>query len=224
MNKSNLFGQFCCVILLAVLVLPPFIGFSDEQHLLRFQEHFGKLKAFRASFKQEFYDALLEKTSRSQGIVYYKKPGLMRWSYQTPDEMLIVIAKEKIWIYDPDLENVTIQAIDQVSKMNSLSFLLKNKKLTLHFNVIQPKRSYLDQSDKIAPLYLSPKEPDSNLTELQVGLDNQRYHIKQFVIIDSQQNYRKISFSNLDFSIPLDISLFRFVVTEGMEVIDEVYH
>ena len=208
------------IALLSLCILPTTL-LSKGGLLEQFQKRFGAVAAFTGHFEQEFYDTLLEMTSLSQGVVSYKKPGLMRWAYQKPDEMLIVIGREKIWIYEPDLENVTIQDVEAVTQMNSLSFLLKNENISLHFDAILPKTSLLDPLKEMENLYLKPKKPNANFTELQLGLNRRNFQIKQFVIVDAQENYRKITFSKLDYSAKIDDSQFHFVIEEGMEVIDE---
>lgn len=202
----------------------PVAASSAEGSLAAFQREFDRVRSFAGRFRQEFYDALLERRSLSEGTVLFKRPGLMRWSYQKPDRMLIVIGSEKIWIYDPDLENVTIQNVDDVKKLDSLSFLFKSESLDLHFEEVAPTTLFLDASAETAQLYLKPKKPHQNLAELQIALDDRTRRIKQFVVVDAQQSFRKITFADLNYSVEIDSSQFHFVPTEGMEIIEETLY
>jgi len=195
---------------------------AQSNTITAFQNSFNQTKTFVADFKQVYYDSMLDQTSISSGKIFYKKPGLMHWYYEKPDLTEIVIGKEKIWIYDPDLENVTIQFLDQVSRIDSLSFLLKNEHLNQHFSLVQTEKSLISNSENFISLYLKPLKNSQYITELQLALGKKSYQIQQFIIIDHQENYRKIDFTDMVQNVKINDSKFDFVITEGMEVIDEM--
>jgi outer membrane lipoprotein carrier protein len=195
---------------------------AQSSVLTDFQSHFNRTKTFVADFQQTYYDAMLDQTAVSNGRIFFRKPGLMRWNYEKPDLTEIIIGKEKIWIYDPDLENVTIQYLNQVSRLDSLSFLLKNEHLNQHFTLGPTEKSLIKNVKHVIPLFLKPKKASQYIAELQLALDKKTYQIQQFVIVDHQKNHRKIDFNDMILNVNIDISRFEFVITEGMEVIDEM--
>lgn len=214
-NKRQLFLFLFSILFIECL-------FAQNKTLVTFQNHFDQSQSFVADFQQLYYDAMLDQTSVSSGKIFYRKPGLMSWDYNNPDATQIIIGKEKIWIYDPDLENVTIQYLDQVSRMDALSFFLKNEDLEKHFSVTQPEKSFIENAESIIPLYLKPKKESQHIAELQLALEKNSYKIQQFILVDHQKNYRRIRFNNMVLNVLIDPSKFEFVVTEGMEVIDEM--
>ncbi|PCI25249.1 MAG: hypothetical protein COB67_10925 [SAR324 cluster bacterium] len=185
-------------------------------------QYFDRIQSFEGKFNQEYYDALQEKKVFSNGQVRYLQPGLMKWVYLQPDELEILIGRQTIWIIDPILENVTIQPLDQVTQINALSFLLDKTQLREHFYPIEPTKSWLDSSPGIKPLFLAPKKKSSNLVELQLGIDEKSFSIRQFVIIDAQQNYRKVTFSQITLNPVMSAEDFEYQIPEDMEIIDGI--
>ena len=185
-------------------------------------QHFRLVKSFQADFKQIYYDHLRDSKTEVFGTLSYSQPGRMYWHYLKPDELDIYIGKDKIWIVDPVLENVTIQRIEKVTKINALSFLRDKKKLETHFLQTKTVRNLLDKGDKVEHLFLKPKEKSSNLSELQIGYQQGSFEIRQFVIIDEYQNYRKVIFSKIIKNKRVDLKDFEFQVPEDMEIIDGI--
>ena len=68
-----------------------------------------ELDTLNAAFTQTVtaQDGSLE--SESSGEVWLKRPGLFRWSYGGDFPELIVADGEKVWLYDPTLEQVTVK-------------------------------------------------------------------------------------------------------------------
>ena len=78
-----------------------------------------QLKAFHkqvttltGKFTQVLNDAQSNKVQESSGTVWIQRPGLFRWEYTKPYPQVIVADGKHIWIYDPELEQVTVRKED----------------------------------------------------------------------------------------------------------------
>jgi len=78
-----------------------------------------KLKAFiaethsaQANFTQEVLDQNGKRIQNASGIMEFQRPGKFRWTYQKPYEQLIVGDGSKFWLYDADLNQVTVRKLD----------------------------------------------------------------------------------------------------------------
>jgi len=78
-----------------------------------------KLKAFmaathsaQANFTQEVLDQNGKRIQSANGIMQFQRPGKFRWSYQKPYEQIIVGDGAKFWLYDVDLNQVTVKKLD----------------------------------------------------------------------------------------------------------------
>jgi outer membrane lipoprotein carrier protein len=78
-----------------------------------------KLKTFmaathsaQANFTQEVLDQNGKRIQNANGIMQFQRPGKFRWTYQKPYEQLIVGDGAKFWLYDVDLNQVTVKKLD----------------------------------------------------------------------------------------------------------------
>jgi outer membrane lipoprotein-sorting protein len=78
-----------------------------------------KLKTFiasthsaQANFSQEVLDQNGKRIQSANGIMQFQRPGKFRWSYQKPYEQVIVGDGAKFWLYDVDLNQVTVKKLD----------------------------------------------------------------------------------------------------------------
>ena len=49
----------------------------------------------------------------TKGVMHVKRPGLFRWETFPPYDQLLVANGKKMWVFDRDLEQVTVQVLDQ---------------------------------------------------------------------------------------------------------------
>jgi len=65
-------------------------------------------------FEQKITDESNEELQKTQGKFVLKRPGNLWWNTAPPFEQLVVSNGEKLWVYDPDLEQVTIYPKEKV--------------------------------------------------------------------------------------------------------------
>ena len=180
------------------------------------------INSFQGKFKQVYFDSLLNRVQNSSGKVKYLKPGMMIWDYAAPEELKIVIGKKKIWIYDPLLENVTMQNIDTVTRVEILSFFFQQEQLKDHFKEIDPEKRYIEDSKNGKVLYLAPISENPSFKEIQLQIDEKNNAITRFAILEHNNNYRIVSLSGLVYNQIKDENQFNFKIPDGVEVIDGV--
>lgn len=215
----KIFRIICGLVVLVVFFVHS--ANAETGNLRLIEQELGRTAAFSGNFTQEYYDSLQNKSNHSEGTFAFMQPRLMKWTYQKPENLEIIVGHKTIWIYDPDLDNVTIRKIDQASGLESLAFLYEPGSLKVQFTEITSKKPLLDKSPDIISIFLIPKKKNPNMMELQLGYDKKSHQIRQFVIIDAGGNYRKITFKEINTNPELDQAEFHFVITEDMEVIDE---
>lgn len=214
-SVKKIFGVFAILFW-----INSFFSSSIAGELKTVKNQLSGIESFQGGFSQHYYDALLDKVQQSSGKVKYMKPGLMIWDYAAPEELKIVIGKEKIWIYDPLLENVTVQHIDMVTRVEVLSFFFQQEQLGENFKEIVPDKKYIKESDLYHTLYLAPIKNNRNFKEIQLQIDKKNNAIKKFAILEHNNNYRIVSLFGLIYNQIRDESQFEFKIPEGVEVID----
>src|SRR5947208_437148 len=64
-------------------------------------------------FEQQVMDRAGKVVERGSGSFTFARPGKFRWVYDKPHPQTLVADGQKLWIYDPDLQQVTVKRMDQ---------------------------------------------------------------------------------------------------------------
>ena len=103
----------------------------------------------------------------SSGTFSFSRPGKFRWAYTQPYQQLLVANGEKLWIYDPDLNQVIVKKLGAALGESPAAILFGNNKLAENFNLKNvAKRDGLDW------LEATPKNKDSAFEQIAIGLRN----------------------------------------------------
>ena len=170
------------------------------------------VETFQADFEQTLYDADSEPLQTSLGTIKIKRPGRFVWSYTQPDDQEIIADGERIWLYDKDLEQVTVNTINDRIAGTPLVLLMRSAPLNEAFDI-----KALGESDGINWVELTPKAENSDFELVFIGLNEAG--LAAMELRDNFGQATQIRFSNFESGIFLDDSLFRFVVPDGVDVI-----
>ena len=129
----------------------------------------------------------------------FLRPGKMRWEYETPEEQLLVTDGETVWLYDPLLENVTVQQLSRITEVTALDFLLGVGDLTRDFLPRNLSSELLKTSGGLV-VELEPKEKLANLEFIQLEVDPENHHLKTLLLMDRQGNYRTIHLKEIKYN------------------------
>ena len=204
------------------ILLFGFSGQSDSKEtdlIQKIQEQYQSIQSFSGHFSQTSYRNNTETVRRAEGLVSYKRPGKMRWLYEVPEEQLLVTNGETLWLFDPLLENVTIQKLEKLTDGTALSFLLGLGDLQADFNRRLISQVLLTSSDALI-VELEPKKAAANLSFIQLAVNPVTYNLQIIALMDQEGNYRTIELESMHYNLVLEDNFFEFKVTQDMEVIE----
>ncbi|MBC8258054.1 MAG: outer membrane lipoprotein chaperone LolA [SAR324 cluster bacterium] len=208
------------LITLMFLGLPVLLQAKETNLLQLIQVQYQSIQSFSGRFVQTSHRNNSETgPKRGQGQVSYKRPGRMRWLYETPEEQLLVTNGETLWLYDPLLENVTIQKLEKITAGTALSFLLGLGDLQTDFKRREISQLLLKSSEAVI-VELEPKKDTANLAFIQLAVHPQNYNLQKIALMDRQGNYRTIALESMQYNLLLEDHIFEFKVTAEMEVIE----
>lgn len=167
---------------------------------------------FQANFEQTLYDSDSEPVQKSVGSIRIKRPGKFIWSYFSPEEQQIIADGERIYMYDKDLEQVTVNTIDDRVAGTPLVLLMRAAPLGDSFFIEE-----LGESDGINWIELTPVSESSDFEQVYIGMNGQS--LAAMELRDNFGQATQIIFSDFQAGIELSDSLFQFVVPEGVDVI-----
>jgi outer membrane lipoprotein carrier protein len=183
---------------------------SGYEQLNRF---FKGLQTLQAEFVQTVKDSRGNATDQSAGKLAIKKPGKFRWDYARPNAQTIVSDGKRIWLYDPELEQVTIRRAD-LSLNGTPAMLLSGEGDLRDSFVVE----HVEQRDGMTVINLSPKRADTDFKLLQVALN--KGQLTAMSLTDKLSQTTLLEFKQLKRNTTVAESQFIFNVPKGVDVID----
>src|SRR5512139_319696 len=122
-------------ILVWVALLMALAGNASAASADVLKNYLRETTAASAQFTQIVYDRSMRKLQETSGSMQFSRPGRIRWSYEKPYEQLIVGDGEKLWVYDKDLNQVTVKAIGQAIGGSPAALLAGSNDIEKDFRV-----------------------------------------------------------------------------------------
>jgi outer membrane lipoprotein carrier protein len=181
------------------------------------KQQLGLINSFSANFVQLTQDGLGNTLQRIEGFMQVAKPGKLRWKTEGIYEQLVISDGQSLWIYDADLEQVSIR--DMANRLAETPALL------LSGDVSEIGDSFIitqAPSDHSLTFILQPKDSSQLFDALELNFDklNQQQLLTQMIIRDASGQVTDINFSNVIKNPKLNDDIFSFDIPEDIDVID----
>jgi len=171
------------------------------------------IRTMQADFTQKITDKKAKPLQQTQGRMALERPGKFRWEVTKPIAQLIVANGTRLWIYDRDLEQVTIRAFKSATGQTP-ALLLSDNNLTLG------KDFFVTQTgDASAPVFLLKPKDKSNFESIKLSFSNNVIH--EMELKDHLGHTTLIQFRDVALNAPLSERLFTFKPPSGIDIIDE---
>ena len=184
----------------------------------RLHRFFETTKTLRADFTQIVVAPNGKRPQQSSGTMIFSRPGKFRWQIDKPYSQLLVGDGERIWIYDPDLRQVTVKKMDNALGGTPAALLAGEsggksaieKNFALHA---------AGEREGLEWVEAKPRNPESGFDRLQLGFADGE--LKAMELFDNFGQTTSLRFSKLERNPSLAPSLLRFTPPEGADVIQE---
>jgi outer membrane lipoprotein carrier protein len=206
------------VIILALLTFTTY-SFSEDPNsaiLDKIEKVYSKYNDMKAEFAQESYNATSETTKKLTGLYFAKRPNLMKWEYNEPDEQYFVVDGSFLWFYTVEDKQVVKSKIKEAE--DSLKMFLDTftsiKKLENDFTI------KIDKTTEALILQLKPKKNNTGLASLNIYMNPTTYELLKTENIDHFYNRNTITFKKIETNTGLKDDKFKFEIPKGVEVIE----
>ena len=207
MRKILGHGLLWCVL----LVTTPVFALTPEERLAA---HLERLTSLEAYFEQELLDARGQRLQRSQGELRLLKPGRFYWATQHPFPEILISNGETLWLYDPELAQVTVQSLDQ-RMAHTPALILSGEQVDLSEDFSIDYRRGVNEDRFI----LKPLAQDSLFERLELTFRHEQIH--SLVLEDGLGQRTQVSLTVTSVNQPLDPEDFEFVIPAGVDIIQE---
>lgn len=171
-------------------------------------------KTLRAEFTQSVVAKNGKKPQQSTGVVMLSRPGKFRWQVDKPYSQLLVGDGEKVWIYDPELRQVTVRKVDQALGGTPAALLVGDALVEKNFTLREAgERAGLEW------LEATPKQADSGFEKVQLGFAGSE--LRAMDLYDNFGQTTSLVFSRLERNPQIAAGQFRFTPPAGVDVIGE---
>ena len=212
MTKQKLF------FLLIILTFPAvgaLVWAEQDAMIADIQKSFDNTKTMSATFTQETYNKGFGRKTISKGKMYLHKPAKMRWEYEEPAGLLMVIDGEKLWHYDPEDKTAYYDNLEGYLHTKSPAmFLAGEEPLENLFNIDLVPAKKEDKID-VKAFRLVPKAPQPGIKAMLMKVDGSTHDIVELIIVDHLGNRNSLKFAEIDRPTQMDPALFQFVLPEG---------
>lgn len=173
------------------------------------------IHTMQANFSQTMVDNKGKTLQTSSGKMALERPGKFRWQVIKPMPQLIVANNDRLWIYDEDLQQVTIRAFKQTAG-DAPALFLSHPNADIEKNFVIKA---LPEKAKLQWYSLTAKAADSNFASIQLAFANNE--IKEMHMQDQLGHITHIKFSNAVINADVAETLFTFKKPANADVIDE---
>lgn len=195
------------VALLSGLAAPTFASNGpDRLHAFLDQVH-----SLRAEFQQNVFDEDDRPLDAASGTVYIERPGRFRWDYTEPYQQEIVGDGEKVWVYDSDLEQVTVRPLGDALGDTPAMLLSSDRPVEQSFEV-----RAIDGPDGYEWAGLKPLGEQGSFTEIRLGFDGETLRVME--LEDAFGQLTRLRFAKVERNPALEPQLFRFTPPPGADI------
>ena len=182
------------------------------------QSSYQQISDLQARFTQESYFLGLNKRVSSDGEVFFKKPGMMDWRYEQPEEQRFVADGKTLWFFQPDLNQVTIGKFENAFNSSlPVSFLLGLGNLSEKFTA----SSACHTSGNRVVLRLQPVQADPTLEQFLLVIDKNTGMPIGARVVDVGGNETTILFEHISTALVLDTKQFTYEIPRGVDILDQ---
>lgn len=181
----------------------------------RLDRFLSGLNTMQADFVQIVANARGEHKEETRGKLWLSRPGRFRLHYKNPYEQLYVADGKRLWLYDRDLEQVTVKPQDETLGNTPAMLLSSTAPLKDNFTIKEEGKH-----EGFAWLLLKPKAADSNFDYLRLALEGDV--LRAMEMVDGFGQTTRLYLQKVVRNPKIDEKQFQFTPPPGVDVIGEV--
>lgn len=169
----------------------------------------------QADFTQEVLDKNGKRIQSASGTMQFERPGRFRWVYKKPYEQLIVGDGKKFWMYDADLNQVTVKKLDAALGSSPAALLSGSNEIERDFALKD-----VDDRDGLEWLQATPKSAETTFQKILMAF-NGKSELAVMELYDAFGHHTVLRFSGLKSNPSFGAQEFKFVPPKGADVLGE---
>lgn len=207
MFKKNFYGLLTLMLAFSLHLSADSISPADD-----LVQRLASIERLRGEFTQTLFSENQDILQSSQGVYAVNRTGRYRWDTQSPFKQLLIGDEHKIYLFDEDLEQLTIRALSEQDKQTPLSLLSGD--------LSKLEDQYVVERNGQDSFVLKPKGNwGANLKQFELKFIGPV--LTSLSLLDGLAQKTVIEFKNSELNPHFDNSLFIFKPPEGTDIVDE---
>jgi outer membrane lipoprotein carrier protein len=173
---------------------------SAQDVVTKVQAFYNDTNQLTAIFRQTYTNATFGKESVSDGKVWIKKPGKMRWDYQGKKQKVnksFISDGAVLWAVEHDNKQVFKKSLEDNMLPVAITFLYGKGNLARDFEPrLDSSGKYGKASDYVVEL--TPRKPSAQYKKLFLVVDPENFRVKQSIVVEASGNTNHFSFFSPD--------------------------
>jgi outer membrane lipoprotein carrier protein len=198
--------------ILPLVLLVPLMAQADP--VQRLKAFYQSTPAMKAVFKQTVLDRKGQTVQEVMGTMQLLRPGKFRWDYQKPYVQIIVGDGKKIWLFDPELSQVTVRSLEKMLGSSPAALLAGSQEVEKAFDLKDAGRQ-----DELEWVEATPKQKDGSFESVLLGFKGDQ--LAEMELHDSFGQTTIIEFAKVERNPKLNPKTFVFVPPRGVDVVGE---
>ncbi|OGA45335.1 MAG: outer membrane lipoprotein carrier protein LolA [Betaproteobacteria bacterium RIFCSPLOWO2_12_FULL_62_58] len=198
-------------LLVLLLWLPAVVGAASVDSLKAF---LNQTTSAKARFAQMVLDKNLKMLQQATGTMQFSRPGKFRWEYNKPYEQIIVGDGSRLWIYDKDLNQVTVRKLDRALGSSPAALLAGSNEIEKNYTLAS-----VGNQEGLDWLEAVPRIKDNAFERIRLGFG--KTGLEAMELRDQFGQVTVIKFADLERNPKLSPEAFRFTPPKGADVISE---
>jgi outer membrane lipoprotein carrier protein len=200
----------------AEIVAPPDTKADVKAAVKSMQGFYEKAKDCSADFTQTYVNRAFKKTLTSTGTLKFKKPGMVRFDYLTPEPKVFLVKNDKITSYVPAAQQAMVGSFKADQLSASVSFLFGKGNIESEFTVHPADRNDLVQG---TAMLLLPKREDPRFSKIYFVVDPVSAAVRESVVVDPSGNENRFDFTQIKANLGLAEKDFDEELPKGTQTI-----
>ena len=183
------------------------------------QKAYEKTTTFKATFSQaSSLSGMRHRERKGSGTVVIKKPGFMRWDYDTPSQQVLINDGEKFSLYFAAENQLIITSAREYLKEDlTYAFFTGNGDIHRDFEVLPAPG--LMQKKNLYCIKLIPKKQHAQVESLYVWVDKNNFFIMQLQMRDHLGTITDLILQDVQVNTPVSDDIFTFTPPKDTEII-----
>ena len=171
-------------------------------------------KTASGHFDQDVMDRRGKVVEHASGEFAFSRPGRFRWTYDKPTRQVLVGDGTRLWIHDPDLNQVTVKRIDAAISSTPAALLAGKDDITRLFTLRDA-----GTADGLEWVEATPKAADTGFERVRLGLKGKT--LAAMELHDQLGGHTILHFSDLKANVAIPADTFKFTPPKGADVLED---